>query len=267
MDDLLRTPKSESRRVDDDLSLQSPPMLAQTPHVRQLGSSPEDERPSAFAKRSIADIATPRKPGSAEARVQEESAYINSPARAPPSTKRQMRSESPLGFRISLGHEEQPPEMLGEVASDHDDSFLAQSCGSLLFSPPRFVLVTESSADNQESRVAESGGDDDMLAEYADESTTLLDAVVSDADVDVDVDVGELETEAMEAEDAVTCVLIACESTDDAAVDAAIGTGEGVPDAETDSDIEFTTAHTRTEVDSDTELCFSDTHAESNQES
>ncbi|KAJ2413280.1 hypothetical protein GGI10_003161 [Coemansia sp. RSA 2530] len=127
MDDLLRTPRNESRKLDDDLSLQSPPMLAQTPRVGHSAGSPDEQRAAVFAKRTIAEVATPRKPGSVEARVQEESAYINSPARAPPSTKRLMRSESPLGFKISLGHEEPPPDMLGEVVVDYDNGSQPQS--------------------------------------------------------------------------------------------------------------------------------------------
>ncbi|KAJ2755104.1 hypothetical protein GGI19_001918 [Coemansia pectinata] len=268
MDDMLRTPKCESRRLDDDLSLQSPPMLAQTPHVRHSGGSPEDEPLSVFAKRTIADIATPRKPGSSEARVQEEAAYVNSPARAPPSTKRLNRSESPLGFKISLGHEDQGPDMLGEVAADYEDSLLAQSSCNLLFSPPKFTLATESGGSAEESRAAASSGDDDMLVEYADEHTTV-DAAVG---LDVGVDVSELESEAMDAEDAVVSAPTAFETTDDVAVVATAGTDEGQPGegelgAESDSDIEFTTAHTRTEADSDTEFCFSDTNAKANEDS
>ncbi|KAJ2118243.1 hypothetical protein IW146_000094 [Coemansia sp. RSA 922] len=254
-------------------------MLAQTPLVRHSGGSPEDEPLSVFAKRTIDDIATPRKPGSAEARAQVETAYIDSPARGPPSTKRQNRSESPLGFKISLGHEDQAPDMLGEVSADYDDSLLAQSSCNLLFSPPRFALAPESSGCAEECQAAASsgsaeesleapgGGDDDMLVEYADEHTTV-DAAVGLA---VSVDVGELESEAMDAEDAVVSAPAACESTDDVAIVAANSTGEGELGvgelvAESDSDIEFTTAHTRTETDSDTEFCFSDTHAKSNED-
>ncbi|KAJ2055844.1 hypothetical protein GGI17_006488, partial [Coemansia sp. S146] len=223
---------------------------------------------SVFAKRTIADIATPRKPGSAEARVQEETAYVNSPARAPPSTKRLNRSESPLGFKISLGHEDQVPDMLGEVAADYDDSLLAQSSCNLLFSPPRFALATESGGSAEESRVVASSGDGGMLVEYADEHTTV-DAAMG---LDVGVDVSELESEAMDADDAAVSVPTALEYTDDVAIVATVGTDvgelvEGELGAESDSDIEFTTAHTRTEADSDTEFCFSDTNVKPNEDS
>ncbi|KAJ2344724.1 hypothetical protein GGH91_002768 [Coemansia sp. RSA 2671] len=232
-------------------------MLAQTPRVGHSAGSPDEQRAAVFAKRTIAEVATPRKPGSVEARVQEESAYINSPARAPPSTKRLMRSESPLGFKISLGHEEPPPDMLGEVVVDYDSTLLPQSSGAILFSPPKFPLVTEC---RDHSKEVEGGGDDDdMLAEQLDEDMTVH---ASAFGVSV-VEAGELESEAMDAEDAVVSAPTVDEPVDDGAAVAAAEDGLG---AESDSDIEFTTAHTRTESGSDTERCLSDAHVKASED-
>ncbi|KAJ2848489.1 hypothetical protein IWW36_003268 [Coemansia brasiliensis] len=46
-------------------------------------------------KRTRADIATPKKPGTVEAQMQQQMEYIATPARAPSAMKRMMRSESP----------------------------------------------------------------------------------------------------------------------------------------------------------------------------
>ncbi|KAJ2770470.1 hypothetical protein IWQ57_002650 [Coemansia nantahalensis] len=70
-------------------------MLVQSPYIKQDGFG----QPAASTKRSRAEIATPRKPGSDEARTQLAMEYIATPARAPPAMKRPMRSVSPTGWR------------------------------------------------------------------------------------------------------------------------------------------------------------------------
>ncbi|KAJ2156275.1 hypothetical protein GGF46_005297 [Coemansia sp. RSA 552] len=78
-----------SNASDLDLgAVQSPPMLVQSPRIDQAAVE--------MRKRTRADIATPRKPGSSEARAQIEAEFINTPDRAPPAMKRLMRSASPL---------------------------------------------------------------------------------------------------------------------------------------------------------------------------
>ncbi|KAJ2461553.1 hypothetical protein GGF42_000116 [Coemansia sp. RSA 2424] len=230
-------------------------MLAQTPHLSHSKGTPEEERSAVFAKRTISDVATPRKPGSAEARTQEEAAYINTPARAPPSTKRQMLSESPLGFKLSLGHDDQAQLMLGEGVADCDEPLLAQDSGAF-FSPPRFTLAAESNSEPRDS-VMGAAGDDDMLAECADEipsePATLGTALF-------DVAAGELASEAMDAEELVVSAPVTSEPIGDFSISASCAEEEE-PGAESDSDIEFTTANTRTEGDSISECDVADTHA------
>ncbi|KAJ2742489.1 hypothetical protein GGI20_004445 [Coemansia sp. BCRC 34301] len=253
MDGLLRTPKTESRRIDDDLSLQSPPMLAHTPYLSHSVGTPENERSSVFGKRTIANMATPRKPGSAEARKQQEAAYINTPARAPHSTKRQMRSESPLGFKISLGHDEQAQLILDDSVADCDDQLLAQRTSSF-FSPPRFALPVESTGSAGKGAI----DDDDMLAECMDEIGS--EPATLDETEALCVSTGELESEAKDAKEAAAGVPVTSELPVDDFI-AACYAAEGEVDAESDSDIEFTTANTRTEGDGISERSVTDVTA------
>ncbi|KAJ2897500.1 hypothetical protein IWW38_001697 [Coemansia aciculifera] len=268
MDNLLRTPRNKSRMLDnDDLSLQSPPMLAQTPRIGNSAGTPkdfdDDQGSAVFAKRTIADIATPRKPGSAEARMQEETAYINTPGRAPHSAKRLMRSESPLGFKISLGPDDRAQQLLmDEVEADYDEPLLDQNC-ALVLSPPRFTLPIEV-IDNAGESAVSTLGDGDMLAD--DLSETFAKPALPDAEV-LDVDVDELEFKAVEAEEAVVDMPTAPEADMTAApevvVDAPaapepVGNGECDTDTDNDSDIEFTTANTH-EGDCESRLDMADT--------
>ncbi|KAJ2488823.1 hypothetical protein IWW37_004487 [Coemansia sp. RSA 2050] len=142
--------------------------------------------------------------------------------------------------------------MLGEAVVDYDSTLLSQNNGAILFSPPKFALATECGGRSEEAEDGDGDGDDDMLAEQVNEDVTVHAAAFGVSAVEA----SELESEAMEAEDAVVNVPTADDLTDDDAIVAAVEEGPGV---ESDSDIEFTTAHTRTEGDSDTERCLSDT--------
>ncbi|ORX71237.1 hypothetical protein DL89DRAFT_256279 [Linderina pennispora] len=94
-------------------------LMAQSPPALLPASPPNDQELSPKAnsvKRTRADIATPRRPGSDEARRQEEMEYIETPARAPPAMKRFLRSESPTPRRTrqipmpeSLCRDDTPP--------------------------------------------------------------------------------------------------------------------------------------------------------------
>ncbi|KAJ1931905.1 hypothetical protein EC988_009633, partial [Linderina pennispora] len=91
--------------------------MAQSPPALLPASPPNDQELSPKAnsvKRTRADIATPRRPGSDEARRQEEMEYIETPARAPPAMKRFLRSESPT--RVS------PRQPLSLIFSQEDAS-------------------------------------------------------------------------------------------------------------------------------------------------
>ncbi|KAJ1802018.1 hypothetical protein LPJ75_006315, partial [Coemansia sp. RSA 2598] len=115
-DDFTKTPGSGDRSSDHSslLSLQSPPPpLAFSPGAQRSRGTFEhlqDQQQSDGArlgsmKRSRADIATPRKPGSEEARLREKMEFIDTPARAPSASKRiMMRSESPTRFDESDAH-------------------------------------------------------------------------------------------------------------------------------------------------------------------
>ncbi|KAJ2715685.1 hypothetical protein H4R19_001068, partial [Coemansia spiralis] len=99
MEDTPTTPPpraSESPAADADLAMESPPaLLMQSPYVAQDGFG----QLSTSTKRTRAEIATPRKPGTDEARAQLAMEYIATPARAPPAMKRPMRSGSPVSRR------------------------------------------------------------------------------------------------------------------------------------------------------------------------
>ncbi|KAJ1941908.1 hypothetical protein FBU59_003363 [Linderina macrospora] len=93
-----------------DLMAQSPPALLPASPPSNYEHSPRANS----VKRTRADIATPMRPGSDEARRQEEMEYIETPARAPPAMKRFLRSESPT--RAS------PRQPLSMVFSQEDAS-------------------------------------------------------------------------------------------------------------------------------------------------
>ncbi|KAJ2777823.1 hypothetical protein H4R18_004948 [Coemansia javaensis] len=134
-----RTPAAG--RSDPDLALESPPasMLVQSPFVGQNYSF----GPVPIKKRTRAEMATPRRPGTDEARAQLAAEYIDSPARAPSAMKRLMRAESP-GARspqteddccLLSGPPEVPP-LLGPING-----------AAAVDPPPRFSLSPRGPAD------------------------------------------------------------------------------------------------------------------------
>ncbi|KAJ2601833.1 hypothetical protein GGF40_001114 [Coemansia sp. RSA 1286] len=112
-DDFTKTPLSGDRSSDHSslLSLQSPPPpLAFSPGAQRSQATFEQLQSDNGArmgsmKRSRADIATPRKPGSEEARLRERMEFIDTPGRAPSASKRMMmRPDSPTKFVESDAH-------------------------------------------------------------------------------------------------------------------------------------------------------------------
>ncbi|KAJ1738536.1 hypothetical protein LPJ68_005469 [Coemansia sp. RSA 1086] len=142
------TTKEESFAFESNLALQSPPpMLVQSPCLSKQPQELEPQPPLSSMKRTRADIATPKKPGTMEAQRQQEMEYIATPARAPSAMKRMMRSESP-DARItdnggSLRLAAQPP-----LSSKRNQS------------PPKFLLGQNDSSRQLKSPIMD---DDDGL--------------------------------------------------------------------------------------------------------
>ncbi|KAJ1869058.1 hypothetical protein LPJ55_005622 [Coemansia sp. RSA 990] len=142
------TTKEESFAFESNLALQSPPpMLVQSPCLSKQPQELEPQPPLSSMKRTRADIATPKKPGTMEAQRQQEMEYIATPARAPSAMKRMMRSESP-DARItdndgSLHLAAQPP-----LSSKRNQS------------PPKFLLGQNDSSRQLKSPIMD---DDDGL--------------------------------------------------------------------------------------------------------
>ncbi|KAJ2720002.1 hypothetical protein GGI07_004872 [Coemansia sp. Benny D115] len=107
-------------------------------------------------KRTRAEIATPMKPGSLEARMHEQMEYISTPTRAPSSSKRIMRSESPTNLSGSA-----QMKLLADTES------LSMSVSDT--PPPKFILP------------------EDVQPTQGVSSNSFLDALEMDVDVDVDV--------------------------------------------------------------------------------
>ncbi|KAJ2360966.1 hypothetical protein H4S01_005483, partial [Coemansia sp. RSA 2610] len=124
---------SESFASESNLALQSPPpMLVQSPRV-DAGQFAET-RTSMSMKRTRADIATPQRPGTVEARTQQDMEFINTPARAPSAMKRQMRSGSPVS-RTDAGNS---PFLAGPDNDDSADAAMADNADAM---PPKFLLA------------------------------------------------------------------------------------------------------------------------------
>ncbi|KAJ2621242.1 hypothetical protein GGI25_003434 [Coemansia spiralis] len=152
MDEKSETPSSLRKFDESNLALQSPPMLAQSPLLTK--SEDAFERPMGSMKRTRADIATPRKPGSDEARMQEEMSFINTPARAPPAMKRLMRNGSPVSRRTSL--EPDSSSDLYSLPPEHDSGgslisatqSLSVALPDSATSPPKFDLANIADSSN-----------------------------------------------------------------------------------------------------------------------
>ncbi|KAJ1798190.1 hypothetical protein LPJ59_002661 [Coemansia sp. RSA 2399] len=132
---------------ESNIALQSP-VLAQSPLLAVGAPSQiDDVKVVGSMKRSRADMATPRKPGTVESRVQESMEFINTPARAPPAMKRLMRDGSPVSRRASLEHNSPnglfslPPEQEsgGSLVSATQSLSVAQA--DAVVSPPKFSLA------------------------------------------------------------------------------------------------------------------------------
>ncbi|KAJ2502804.1 hypothetical protein GGH96_000821 [Coemansia sp. RSA 1972] len=140
MDDHTPTSAADSFASESNLALQSPPpMLVQSPYcARSSGEFDTLSVSSSSMKRSRADIATPRKPGTQEARAQQEMEFINTPARAPSSMKRFMRTGSPVARALV--------ETNGEL-----DIPVVADAAIVDSSPPRFALAQ---SDDQQMEVS-----------------------------------------------------------------------------------------------------------------
>ncbi|KAJ1726602.1 hypothetical protein LPJ61_005076, partial [Coemansia biformis] len=130
---------SDSCPSDSDLALESlpPVMLAQSPHVSQEGFG----LPPPSVKRTRAEIATPKRPGTDEARAQLAMEYINTPDRAPSAMKRPMRSGSPLGRRTADGD-----DMLASSSISRDDGNMLGRSPLSLVERTKEALLHASSA-------------------------------------------------------------------------------------------------------------------------
>ncbi|KAJ2803363.1 hypothetical protein H4R20_002928 [Coemansia guatemalensis] len=242
MEDLTKTPASkDSQLPENDLSLESPPsMLLQSPYVGV--ENQQEFQPMVSLKRTRADIATPLKPGSVEARAQEMSEFINTPARAPSSMKRAMRSGSPVGRNNIAGDD----YMLGGSASSllaacSDPVLDATSTDSL---PPKFDLGEENSlrATPNRSHPLSHGAD---VAQMSDEamfdSPPLKD--LRQQPITSPLETTRSGSDAREAADAVDSMTIASSSPDhgaDSAEDTTMAEDEISGLVAVDSDIEFT---------------------------
>ncbi|KAJ1662010.1 hypothetical protein IW140_006239 [Coemansia sp. RSA 1813] len=145
------TPVAIRAFEESNLALQSP-VLAQSPFLPTGAPSQRDDvKLGGSMKRSRADIATPRKPGTMEARMQESMEFISTPARAPPAMKRLMRDGSPVSRRASLENNSPdglcslPPEQEsgGSLVSATQSLSVAQS--ESVVSPPKFSLAMDES--------------------------------------------------------------------------------------------------------------------------
>ncbi|KAJ2448049.1 hypothetical protein EV183_005618 [Coemansia sp. RSA 2336] len=140
------TTKEESFAFESNLALQSPPpMLVQSPCLSKQPQEVESQPPLSSMKRTRADIATPKKPGTVEAQRQQEMEYIATPARAPSAMKRMMRSESP-----------------DVHTADNGDSLclpaqLPLSSSKLNQSPPKFLLEQKDTPRSLKSPVIDDG--------------------------------------------------------------------------------------------------------------
>ncbi|KAJ2695624.1 hypothetical protein GGH99_000017 [Coemansia sp. RSA 1285] len=131
------------------VSSQSPERAQIHPQSAEEPSQAYEEKPVGSMKRSRADIATPLKPGSMEARLQENMEFISTPARAPPAMKRVMRDGSPVSRRASLEQTSPddicllPPEQgSGGSLVNATQSLSVTHSGSAI-SPPRFSLTMD----------------------------------------------------------------------------------------------------------------------------
>ncbi|KAJ2001025.1 hypothetical protein GGI04_003143 [Coemansia thaxteri] len=252
MEDFLSMPNPDSHTRDKELTLPSPPMIVQSPHSIHPANTLEDPPPSLSIKRTRADIATPRKPGSVEARAQEESAYINTPARAPSSTKRPMRAESPLGFKLSIAHDEE----LEQFASRGP---LMDIVNNAQLSPPKFALAAVSgpiAVDICDDMLAECEADKDAdsSSELADECATASDTVGQIPETSEPVS-ETMNTETAAAVNAAGFSVAVEHNAASVLPECAYASDQG---AESDSDIEFSNALTHAESDSEIELAVTD---------
>ncbi|KAJ2408807.1 hypothetical protein J3F80_001815 [Coemansia sp. RSA 2526] len=145
MDDHTPTSAADSFASELNLALQSPPpMLVQSPYgARSSGEFDTLSVSSSSMKRSRADIATPRKPGTQEARAQQDMEFINTPARAPSSMKRHMRTGSPVSRTLVEPNS-------GLDIPDVVDAVIVDS------SPPRFALAQSDDQQMEVSRIVTS---------------------------------------------------------------------------------------------------------------
>ncbi|KAJ2203680.1 hypothetical protein IW143_005733, partial [Coemansia sp. RSA 520] len=119
-------------------------MLVQSPYgARSSGEFDTPSVSSSSMKRSRADIATPRKPGTQEARAQQDMEFINTPARAPSSMKRHMRTGSPVSRTLVEPNS-------GLDIPDVVDAVIVDS------SPPRFALAQSDDQQMEVSRIVTS---------------------------------------------------------------------------------------------------------------
>ncbi|KAJ2547718.1 hypothetical protein EV175_005103 [Coemansia sp. RSA 1933] len=134
---------------ESNLALQSP-VLARSPPVSVKASNEADDaKPSGSMKRSRAEMATPRKPGTSESYMQENMEFINTPARAPPAMKRLMLDGSPVSRRASLEHNSPdglfslPPEQGsgGSLVSATQSLSVAPQLDTVVSPPPKFSLT------------------------------------------------------------------------------------------------------------------------------
>ncbi|PIA16001.1 hypothetical protein COEREDRAFT_81688 [Coemansia reversa NRRL 1564] len=242
MEDLTKTPASkDSRLLDSDLSLESPPpMLLQSPYV---GVEHEQEfQPSVSLKRTRADIATPLRPGSMEARAQEMSEFINTPARAPSAMKRAMRSGSPIGRNDTAGDDDVLRGSTGRLLADRSDPVLdATSTDSL---PPKFNLGGDNGLEatpTQPHPLSHGSGTVHMSDEAIFDSAPLTD--VHQQSTSFALGVTRSGSDAGEAADAVDSMTIASSSSEhgaDSAEDTTMAEEELSGLVTVDSDIEFT---------------------------
>ncbi|KAJ2858792.1 hypothetical protein GGI22_003232, partial [Coemansia erecta] len=132
---------------ESNLALQSP-VLAQSPLLAVGAPSQiDDVKAVGSMKRSRADMATPRKPGTAESRAQEITEFIDTPARAPPAMKRLMRDGSPVSRRASL--ELNSPNGLSSLPLEQESGrslvsatqSLSVAQADAVVSPPKFSLA------------------------------------------------------------------------------------------------------------------------------
>ncbi|KAI8321818.1 hypothetical protein GQ54DRAFT_339691 [Martensiomyces pterosporus] len=116
------TPGGGSRSEMASLGAQSPPLPPPDSPPLFFDEAAMDTLASAkplTAKRARADIATPKKPGTEEARRQQDAEFIYTPARAPSAMKRQQLSVS-------------PPKMLSDSNGSRSPAFTLASVSNLM---------------------------------------------------------------------------------------------------------------------------------------